>query len=131
MSEGVLEFVATEAGTVQDGDVLTSGASNGAGTDENHSVIFCRTLDETEDDFGAVYFEVDDQANGGDSLVSFCSLSRFRLTVTLVQPVSWYPDVKTIRVNLASVTDSEFDQFASGLEEIFRLKSDAFERKPR
>jgi hypothetical protein len=76
-----MRFSATEVGF----DNGLGGASNGAGTEEYHYVLFGIQNDEQHQHNSGVYFEFDDQINGGiDQLKRIIVRHRsveFRLTL--------------------------------------------------
>ncbi|MDR2187627.1 MAG: hypothetical protein LBE62_06165 [Azonexus sp.] len=59
------KFDATETG-FSDG---LGGASNSAGADDYHYIVFGRQIDSQHPENSGAYFEFDDQANGGINIV--------------------------------------------------------------
>ena len=103
----LIRFVATEAGSVTENRVLTCGASNSTSDDEYHYVSIQAHVDGPDPDGWGVYFEIDDQANGGYERLERVRQRGSELVLTLKQGTRWYPDLREIVVDLRAVTEQE------------------------
>ena len=95
-----LDFAATESGF----DEGMGGASNAAGTGEQHYVLFGKDGD-------GVYFEYDDQIHGGIDQVKQISIHPDRVLFTLRDD-----DTITVRKQMS---DAQWDELIAGLQRTF------------
>lgn len=105
----MIRFVATEAGSITENGVLSCGASNSKSDDEYHYVNIQAHVDGPDPDGWGVYFEIDDQANGGYECLERVRRKGSELILTLKQGTNWYPDLSEIVVDLRAVTEQEVD----------------------
>ncbi len=95
-----LDFIATECGF----DNGLGGASNAAGADEHHYVLFGKDGD-------GVYFEYDDQINGGVDQVAGVEVEQTRVLFSLT-------DGKKIAVR-KQMNDAKWSEFIAGIKGAF------------
>ena len=103
----LIRFVATEAGSLTENGVLSCGASNSKSEDEYHYVNIQAHVDGPDPGGWGVYFEIDDQANGGYERLFRVTLSGPQLVLALKQGTRWYPDLEQIIVDLGAVSEQE------------------------
>lgn len=106
-SDKSIRFVATEAGALTKNGVLSCGASNSKSNDEYHYINIQAHVDGPDPDGWGVFFEIDDQANGGYERLEHVCLSGSQLVLTLKQGTRWYPDLEQIVVDLGAVPEQE------------------------
>lgn len=109
-----IRFVATEVGTAIEFGVLSCGASTSRLLDECHYIIVQANLDEP-DEWG-VYFEIDDQINGGYQRLQKVQLVDSRLVLSLNQGTDWYPELEQITVDLSKVDTAEVESLRAALD---------------
>jgi len=61
----MIEFTASEIGYYEEYETISCGASNADSDEENHYINFQRASEIGSPDDDGVYFEIDDQINGG------------------------------------------------------------------
>lgn len=103
----MIRFVATEAGSSTENGVLSCGASNSKSGDEYHYINIQAHVDGPDPDGWGVYFEIDDQVNGGYEQLSRVTLSGAQLVLTLKQGTNGYPDLEQIVVDLGGISEQE------------------------
>ena len=128
-AEKLIRFVATEAGSLTENGVLTCGASNSKSDDEYHYVNIQAHVDGPDPDGWGVYFEIDDQANGGYERLSRVTLSGSQLILTLKQGTRWYPDLEQIVVDLGVVSEQEANDLVDSVGTCIEQSSLVVERE--
>ena len=113
-SETHIEFVATEAGAVTDFGVLSCGASNAQSADKGHYVNVQANLEEP-DEWG-VYFEIDDQINGGYRKIRRVQLVDSKLTFSVAPGMKWYPNLERITVDLSKIDTADVEALQRALD---------------
>lgn len=117
-----LRFSATEIGCVEQDGVLVCGASNSK-TDAGYHYFTIQAwadLEMEEEDGDGLYFEVDDQINGGYDLLSSCEVTREHITIHLLHDVPWHPGLARIVVDCKSCPDKQHHSLVTGLRLAFR-----------
>lgn len=125
----MIRFVATEAGALTENGVLSCGASNSKSEDEYHYVNIQAHLDGPDPDGWGVYFEIDDQANGGYERLEQVRLSGSQIVLTLKQGTRWYPDLEEIVVDLGVVSEQEANDLVDSIETCIEQSSLVIERE--
>lgn len=114
----IIKFIATEFGVHEESDLISCGASNERPDQENHYFFVQRFFEQYEEDEGEIYFEIDDQLNGGYEVISNCILNKNLLKIQLNKGCKWYPDLEKIIVILPHSTD-EIQEFEKGFTKLF------------
>ena len=102
-----MKFKATEIG-FSDG---LGGASNSQSSDEYHYFLFGAGEDEQHPEYSGIYFEYDDQINGGVNLVKDIILETFIVTFSLIDG--------NIIVADCSGCINKWDEFLVGIQSTF------------
>jgi hypothetical protein len=103
----MVEFIATEAGFA-DG---LGGAANADDTTGYHYVLFGRQSDEQCQENSGVYFEYDDQINGGVNIVKNVAIADSEVIFKLNNELTI-----VVRQNTAN---AEWQAFLQGLQDVF------------
>ncbi len=114
----MIELVATEAGCIEECETISCGASNAKGTDAYHYINFQRASEYGGTDDNGVYFEIDDQINGGYNIVDLCELREDKLIITLSNCFDRMPN-EIVEVSISSLGKEDITLFKTGLEKIF------------
>ena len=109
-----MQFVATEVGEATESGVFSCGAARSTSPNESHYVMVQANLDEP-DEWG-VYFEFDDQGNGGYQRLQRVQLVESELVFTLTQGTDGYPNLEQISVDLGDIEDAEVESLRKALD---------------
>ena len=113
----ILNFNATECGMMTQDSNIICGASNVGSEGENHSLIFCGPETNDFDSNYGIYFEIDDQSQGGENNLKEVRLIQNKLSVV---PLPEFDIPYTeINVNL-NCSDNNIEEFKTGLRLVFR-----------
>ena len=85
-------------------------------------------MDGPDPDGWGVYFEVDDQANGGYERLEQVDLSGSELVLTLKQGTGGYPNLKQIVVDLGAVSEQEANDLVDSVGTCIEQSSLVIER---
>ena len=117
----ILRFNATECGMMTQDSNIICGASNTGSKEKKHSLIFCGPETNDCDSNYGVYFEIDDQSQGGENNLKEVRLIQNKL---LVIPLPEFDIPYTeINVNL-NCSDDNIEEFKTGLRLVFRNSPD-------
>lgn len=114
----MLEFFATEIGYYEDCGVASCGASNEKSTEEYHYINFQRSLDIGGRDDEGIYFEIDDQSQGGYNKIAACELCPDKLIVKLIEPLG-YTKSELIVVRFYAPASKGLGPIGDGLKKVF------------
>ena len=109
-----MQFVATEVGEAIEFGVLSCGATRSNPSDESHYVLVQANLDEPDE--SGVYFEIDDQINGGYQRLQRVQLIESELVFTLNQGTVWYPNLEQISVDLGEIEAADIESLRLALD---------------
>jgi len=115
-----IEFVATEAGTVEENGVVSCGASNASSEADFHYVNLQANSEQANSD--GVYFEIDGQLNSECGLVERAYLEEEKLVLRLKRGVTSYPELTEVVVHL-DLPQAERAALAGGLRRVLGLCS--------
>jgi hypothetical protein len=113
-----IRFKATECGTQTTGRVVMVGASNSKSKDEYHYIAMQALLDSKTEQEKAIHFEIDDQINGNYDLLKSCECTPNALLVHLSKGVRWYPELRSVEVDLAGAK-VHYSELVAGLRQVF------------
>jgi hypothetical protein len=114
----MVEFFATEIGYYEDLGVVSCGASNAKSTEEYHYINFQRSLDVGGSDDEGVYFEIDDQSQGGYNNIADCELHPDKLIVKLAAPFGCM-ESNSIVVRFGAPASEGLSSIEQGLKKVF------------
>lgn len=120
-----IKFIATEIGYYEEYNTVSCGASNAAGNEEYHYINFQRSVEIGCFDDQGIYFEIDDQINGGYNIIQHCKIEPEVLTIKLKDSFDKLPG-KTITVEFSSMNSDRFLPINEGLRKIFKGHEDRF-----
>ncbi|MCP4294549.1 MAG: hypothetical protein GY786_02980 [Proteobacteria bacterium] len=114
----IIKFKATEFGVHEESELISCGASNTESDQEYHYLFVQKLFEQDELEESEIYFEIDDQINGGYEMITNCILNRNLLEIRLNKGCKWYPDLEKIIVILPHSTE-EIQEFANGFTKLF------------
>lgn len=116
----MIKFTATEIGCLEEKEyeTVSCGASNADSTEPYHYINFQRSIEIKKDDDG-VYFEIDDQINGGYNIVESCELKENELIVMLKPDFKEMPSEKIV-VSFNSQATEGLLPINQGLRKVFK-----------
>lgn len=120
-----IRFRATEIGYYEEYDMVSCGASNAASNEEYHYINFQRPVKIGCSDDEGIYFEIDDQINGGYNIIQHCKIAPGVITIKLKDSFDTLPG-KTITVEFASMNSDGLLPINEGLRKIFKGYEDRF-----
>ena len=125
----MIEFKATKIGYLEEQDygTVSCGASNADSTEPYHYMNFQRSI-EIEDYDDGVYFEIDDQINGGYNIVEKCKLKEKRLIVKLASDFKEMPG-EIIVVHFDLLATDGLLPINQGLKKVFIGHEERFEEE--
>ena len=124
----LIRFVATEAGSYTENGILSCGASNSQSDGEHHYFSIQAHIDSPDPDGWGVYFEIDDQANGGYESLAEVGLRGSELVLTLKQGTRLYPDLEQVVIDLGAVSEHEMDDLVRAVKSCIEQSSLVIER---
>ena len=113
-----MEFKATEIGYYEEYDTVLCGASNADSTDDYHYISFQRPTEIGSTDDEGVYFEIDDQSQGGYDLISEITIKENFIKVRLKNIAGDIP-YNEITVNFDSPASEGLQSIIEGLQKVF------------
>ena len=117
----ILRFDATECGMMTQDRNIICGASNAGSKEENHTLIFCGPATRDFDSNYEIYFEIDDQSQGGENNLKEV---RFLQNKLLIVPLP-ESDIPYTEIDVSlNCTDDAIEKFKAGLRLIFRNSID-------
>lgn len=120
-----IKFIATEIGYYEEYNTVSCGASNAASNEEYHYINFQRSVEIGCADDQGIYFEIDDQINGGYNTIQHCKTEPGVLIIKLKDSFDKLPG-KTITVEFASINFDGLLPINEGLKKIFIGYEDKF-----
>ncbi len=122
----MIEFTATEIGYLEEEEyeTLSCGASNADSSEPYHYINFQRAIEIEKDDDG-VYFEIDDQINGGYNIIEHCELRENQLIVRLKSEFKEKPS-EIIVVKFSSLATEGLLPINHGLSKVFKGQEERF-----
>lgn len=114
-----MEFKATEIGYYEEYDTVSCGASNADSTDEYHYINFQRASKIGSADDEGIYFEIDDQIQGGYNLISEILIRDNSIKVLFNDGASDIP-FNEITVTFDSPASEGLESIIDGLQKVFK-----------
>jgi len=111
-----MNFTAKEIGTVNNGRVLTCGASNTQNGADLHYFNFQRSLNDEKD--SGIYFEFDDQGSGDYNRIVKCVYNNKRLKISLQYGAPNHLAID-VEVSFVELESSDISQFIDSLKRVF------------
>lgn len=120
-----IKFRAAEIGYYEEYDTISCGASNAADNEEYHYINFQRPVKIGCPDDQGIYFEIDDQINGGYNTIQHCKIAPGVLTIKLKDSFEKLPGA-TITIEFSSMNSDGLLPINEGLRKVFIGYEDVF-----
>lgn len=120
-----IKFRATEIGYYEEYDTISCGASNAVDNEEYHYINFQRPVKIGCSDDQGIYFEIDDQINGGYNTIQHCKIAPGVLTIKFKDSFEKLPGA-TITIEFSSMNSDGLLPINEGLRKVFIGYEDAF-----